>query len=196
MNKKTVTAIGIEIIVKESRKYFKNTKQWVLIKSHKKRIRQQLISKDKVYLYMITHSTRFASYLKTKERAKKDRRAIASPQMILRSFLYAIEYFHLEISKHLEGSTTSIGGDEKKAKIISTLNTATIQCPTAPCTAQGTEGATKWNECQSPQMLAAVHILLFSEDIYEELGLEPPTENMKLFQRIALAGLLLIGCVV
>lgn len=61
---------------------------------------------------------RFASYIKHKERGKKDRRAIASGTAFLRMLLYVVEMFHLELAKQIPGNTISIGGEEEKGKDI------------------------------------------------------------------------------
>lgn len=68
----------------------------------------------------------FASYIKHKERGKKDRRAIASATMLLRPFLHITESFHLGLSKGLMGFTNSIGGEEKKAKITSNMEVTAL----------------------------------------------------------------------
>lgn len=60
---------------------------------------------------MLRLTTRFASYIKHKERGKKDRRAICSAGMFLRMFLKVIEDLHLLISTDIKGSTISIGGE-------------------------------------------------------------------------------------
>lgn len=65
---------------------------------------------------LIKLTTRFASYLKYKERGKKDKKAIASAGMILKMFLYTIEEFHLELAKELPGSTISTGAEKMKKK--------------------------------------------------------------------------------
>lgn len=84
----------------------------------------------------------FASYIKHKERGKKDRRAIASATLLLRPFLHMIEAFHLELSQDLPGSTISIGGEEKKAKITSNMEITTFDTDLATHVSQGTEDAT------------------------------------------------------
>lgn len=151
------------------RKHVKENKQWVNIMVKKRSITEETIDKD--FHQMMEYSTKFASYLKTKEMAKKDRRAIASPQMFLRMFLYAIEHFHLNLSKFIEGSTIAIGGNEKKAKITSTLNSATLPFTTSPSTAQETEDATKWNECQSPEMFSLMHDAILDETTLKKSGI-------------------------
>jgi hypothetical protein len=103
---------------------------------------------------------RFASYIKHKERGKKDRRAIASGTMFLRAFLHIMELNSLKLSEHLPGSTISIGGEEKKAKITNNLEECMLSNGIATHICQGTEDATKWNECLSPGIFALTHIYL------------------------------------
>lgn len=137
---------------------------------------------------MLTIASRFASYLKHKERGRKDKRAIASANMILRMFLHFIESFHLSLAKQVDGATISIGGEEKKMKIINNMSTATLITGPTEIICQGTEDATKWNECLSPASFALMHYYLFDEKTRIKLNLEKPTEMGKLFSRIAVAG--------
>lgn len=84
------------------------------------------------------------------ERAKLNRRAIASANMIMRMFLYGIEEMHLRLSKTMRGSTISIGGEEKKMKITLTMQNARLNHQDLVYTLQATQDATKWNKCLSP----------------------------------------------
>lgn len=129
---------------------------------------------------------RFASYIKHKERGKKDRRAIASGTPFLRMLLYVVELFHLELSKQIPGSTISIGGEEKKAKILNNLNNSTLATSLAGIAVQGTEDATKWNECMSPGAFAVMHKYLFDEGTRVRLGLKGVSEYGKLFSHISI----------
>lgn len=108
--------------------------------------------------------------------------------MILRIFLYIIEEFHLLLAKELAGSTISIGGEEKKAKIISNMTNTTLDTQPATSVMQETEDATKWNECLAPSCFAVMHRFLFDESLRVTLGLPKPSENAKLFSRIAVTG--------
>nr|QMP82248.1 polymerase PB1 [Phasmatodean orthomyxo-related virus OKIAV172] len=143
---------------------------------------------EEVRKKMMDFSRSFASYIKHKERGKKDRRAIASAGMILRMFLYIIEEFHLLLGREIPGSTISIGGEEKKAKIINNLNESVLPNHGSIIEIQGTEDATKWNECLSPAAFGMMHKIFFDEGIREELDLPAPSENGKLFSMIALSG--------
>lgn len=67
--------------------------------------------------------------------------------MFLRMFLHIVEDFHLELGKVIEGSTISIGGEEKKIKTISNLNSASLSTTKSPYAMQATQDATKFNEC-------------------------------------------------
>lgn len=107
----------------------------------------------------------FASYIKHKERGKKDRRAIASATMLLRPFLHITESFHLGLSKGLMGFTISIGGEEKKAKITSNMEVTALDTELANHVSQGTEDATKRNECLSPGIFFLMHHYLFDPSL-------------------------------
>lgn len=114
---------------------------------------------------LIKIASRFASYIKHKERGKKDRRAIASPGMILRMYLYVIEEFHLELGKVLPGSTISIGGERKKAKIIDQIHSTLQGAIYVEHLIQMTEDASKWNECLAPSAFATMHRILFDPEV-------------------------------
>lgn len=109
--------------IKSTKRVFdRETSQFIIVEEKKEKQYQGKIEGiDECRQKMLQLTTRFASYLKHKERGKKDRRAIASAGMILRMFLHIIEEFHLALAKELPGSTISIGGEEKKAKITSNL---------------------------------------------------------------------------
>uniref|UniRef100_A0A1Y1MFN4 Uncharacterized protein n=1 Tax=Photinus pyralis TaxID=7054 RepID=A0A1Y1MFN4_PHOPY len=143
--------------------------------------------------YTLKLATSFASYLKHKERGKKDRRAIASGNMILRMFLHIIEEFHLALAKRIEGATISIGGEEKKQKISNNMSTATLPHGPSVTICQGTEDATKWNECLSPSFFALIHKYMFDSSTRIRNALPPTNEMGKLFQKIALAGNFLLS---
>ncbi|ASR92124.1 polymerase PB1 [Araguari virus] len=116
-------------------------------------------------------ATSFCSYLKSKERGKLKRRAIASANPILRMFLWVVEEFHLALGKIVESSTISIGGEEKKAKIITTLDSIRA----FDLIIQATEDATKWNECLAPENFCLMHEIWWARSTRRDLGLpEPP----------------------
>ncbi|AFN73049.1 polymerase PB1 [Tyulek (Tjuloc) virus] len=127
-------------------------------------------------------STAFCSYLKSKERGKLKRRAIASANPILRMFLWIVEELHLELGKQEEmsSSTISIGGEEKRAKIISTLDGLSLN----EFNIQATEDATKWNECLAPENFCLMHEIWWSHSVREELGLPAPSENSEVMRQI------------
>jgi hypothetical protein len=169
-------------------RYSRNTKQRISVGIIKKRMANKRLQGKDVKRAVLRISTSFEAYLKSLERAKLDRRAIASPNMILRMFLAIIEEFHLELGNVIEGSTISIGGEKKKQKISATLSGATITSTMNPRKIQATEDATKWNECLPPALFALMHKAFFDPSIRDELGLKPPTPNGILFSRIAVVG--------
>ncbi|QQO86214.1 polymerase basic 1 protein [Lake Chad virus] len=127
-------------------------------------------------------ATAFCSYLKSKERGKLKRRAIASANPIMRMFLWIVEEMHLELGKQEEmvSSTISIGGEEKKAKIITTLDGLSLD----EFNLQATEDATKWNECLAPENFCLMHEMWWSCSVRQELGLPPPSENAQVMRQI------------
>ncbi|KAL1516115.1 hypothetical protein ABEB36_000038 [Hypothenemus hampei] len=108
-------------------------------------------------------------------------------------FLTIIEEFHLELGKIIEGSTISIGGERKKQKISATLNIATITSTPFPKILQGTEDATKWNECLSPAIFALMHKTFFDKETRNQLGIPHPNENVMLFSKICIMGNFLLA---
>lgn len=138
--------------------------------------------------YLMYTMREFCSYIKHGERGKLKRRAIASAGMNMRMYLYLIEDFHLKLSKSLEGSTISIGGEEKKNKITSTLNSAILENSKNNYKVQCTQDATKWNECLSAEVFAMMHLAFFSKETRIEMGLPLPTDAENLLLMICLAG--------
>nr|QMP82206.1 polymerase PB1 [Coleopteran orthomyxo-related virus OKIAV185] len=108
--------------------------------------------------------------------------------MILRMFLHIIEEFHLALSIKIEGATISIGGEEKKQKIASNMTAATLPSGPASTICQGTEDATKWNECLAPSAFALMHLYLFDSKTRTRNALPQTNEMGKLFSVIAIAG--------
>ncbi|KAK7868019.1 hypothetical protein R5R35_010191 [Gryllus longicercus] len=111
----------------------------------------------------------------------------------MRMFLLIQENFHLELGKLIPGSTISIGGEEKKAKIIHNLVSINLENLYAQYTLQSTQDAAKWNECINPALLGMMHKTFFDEDVRKELGLQKPSTHGKLFQRIAVSGNFLLA---
>lgn len=138
---------------------------------------------------MLRLTTRFASYIKHKERGKKDRLAICSAGMFLRMFLKVIEDLHLLISTDDKGSTISIGGELKKMKIANHLTVGSLAGGgTAPFVTQGTEDATKWNECLPPGAFTMMHRYLVDSETRTSLGLPSPSSWGKLWSSLAVGG--------
>lgn len=184
------------ICFKERREDFKETliwddenKQKILVKKpYSYMAEARTTCKEDTQETLIHIATSFASYLKHKERGKKDRRAIASANMIMRMFLHIIESFHLELGKVLDGSTISIGGEEKKAKITTNFQIFETSLTGEKWITQGTEDATKWNECLAPACFAAMHHYLFDSACRNHAMVPQATEWGKLFSQIAIAG--------
>lgn len=187
--KKTIRYLcNIPTVVKK-KNYFRETKQYVNVaKTINKIGYKNTETNEETRTVLLTISTRFASYLKHKERGKKDRTAIASANMILRMFLHIIEELHLELAKHIEGATISMGGDEKKAKISNNLSNASLQFGPATHKCQGTEDATKWKECLAPSLFALIHNFFFDPHIRRRLDVKQPSKFGELFSKISVAG--------
>lgn len=83
-------------------------------------------------------------------------------------FFYVTEFFHLELGKMLTGSTISVGGERKKAKLMSALNEHTPEG--TEITIQATEDATEWNECLSPDSFAMMHHIFFDGNERKKRG--------------------------
>lgn len=133
---------------------------------------------------MFHYSGQFCGYIKHGERAKLERRAIASPNIIKRMFLLIIEDFHLKLGKALPGSTISIGGEEKKLKIITDLDASKLRTLNLAFVKQATQDATKFNKCLSADLFLMMHKTFFEDEVRKELGLPLTTKNEKLFLRI------------
>lgn len=132
--------------------------------------------------YLIELFTSFCGYLKLGERGKKNKRAIASPNMFLRVYLEIIEAVHLELGKVIESSTISIGGDEKKNRIQAVLMSLKSNLY-ASHSCQATQDATKWNECLSPELFA-----LFAACLYERRLGKTADDTQRLFYEICKEG--------
>lgn len=76
------------------------------------------------------------------------------------------------------------GGDEKKAKIGGMLPKAVL--PGESWTLQGTQDATKWNECMSPQGLALLCLVMFAKIERKKANQEEPNKVEKVFLYISL----------
>lgn len=159
-SKKRVTA-SFKYDLKKKRIYDKAKAQYYT-KCLKRKVRQWIkieglenASRERIIL-----ASTFCSYIKHGERGKLKRRAIDSPNIILRAYFNIIEYFHLELGKLLPGTTISIGGDEKKQKIMKQVNTVSGMSRKFMFTA--TQDATKFNECMNSDLFAMMHLVLFN----------------------------------
>lgn len=127
--------------------------------------------------YVLNLATGLASYLKHKERGKKDGRAIASANMIMRMFLHITEDFHLNLSNRTTGPTMSRGGEDKKRCIIVASNSAYLATQSDARISIGTEDVTKLNECVQPPSFGVKHETMFNAAIRKEYRLPPPSES-------------------
>lgn len=193
MNLEELKTSKIEKKLTRKIKYNQREKQYVETEGNSIKIERTIIKgNEEVRTYMLDIAISFCSYIKHGERGKKDRRAIASANPILRMFLHIIESFHLQLGKGLPGSTISIGGDEKRRKMISEMNSGTMGYPNER-SLQATQDATKWNECLNPSTFAMMHNYLFDDSVRERLSLPQVSEQGKLFRMIACAGNLLMA---
>lgn len=175
-----------EYRIKETTKFNRATKQHILThKKRTKRVKKKTVNVEETPKVMKQMVFRFASYIKHKKRGKKDRRDIASGTPFLRMLPYVVEMFHLDLAKQIPGNTISIGGEEKKAKILNNLNNNTLNAGLAAVATQGTEDATKWNECMSPGAFALMHTYLFDPHTRVRLGLPKVSEYGKLFSHVS-----------
>lgn len=101
-------------------------------------------------------------------------------------FLKIIEDFHLDLGKYLDGSTISIGGEQKK-KIIANTDQENTSMSNKHLVIQATQDATKFNECMSPDVMLMMHRTFFDGEVLQELGLEAPSVEERLFLKIATA---------
>nr|QEM39320.1 PB1 [Guadeloupe mosquito quaranja-like virus 3] len=147
---------------------------------------------DEAYHYTLGLARSFCTYLKHGERAHLKRRAIASPNIIKRAFLFIIESVHLALGKVIEGSTISIGGEEKKDKIIQTMESLiTDNYNREKC--QATEDATKWNETLSASLFGVMHKTWFDNTVRRVSRLPECTEFELLYARVCEAAHFLLA---
>nr|AJG39095.1 PB1 [Wuhan Mosquito Virus 7] len=168
-----------EVVVKRQ-KYNPKLKRVVTKYITKRRAVWKTATGDNVRRRLDDYARSFCSYIKHAERGKMDRRAIASPSIPLRMLLKIVEEFHLKLGKKIPGSTISIGGEEKKRKIITELaSIADDQMVSTTSEVQGTEDAKKWNECLNPKLFYMVHELFFNDKLRGELGLPPANGELR-----------------
>nr|AJG39089.1 PB1 [Wuhan Louse Fly Virus 3] len=188
MNKPTV--IGKKVKWKYEEKVKSVMGQRVTTKKKIQYVVKKQYEGDEAYKYVMNLIRSFCGYNKSGERAHLKRRAIASPSIPMRAFLYIVEDFHLRLGKRIKGSTISIGGDEKKMKIIETMNSAAVD-PISERTLQATQDATKWNECLSAGGFGMMSKTFFDDEI-RTFG-DEMNENEKLFGKICEASHFLLS---
>lgn len=157
----------------------------------------QIMTKRKLKRYIVDHTYKgeeckkymldlfrsFCSYLKHGERAHLKRRAIASPSIPNRCLLLIAEELHLKLGKVVTGSTISIGGEEKKMKIIETMDKPT-DLPHPYITKQATQDATKWNECLSASAFGMMSKTFFDNGVREKYNIAECSEAELLMGKI------------
>nr|APG77890.1 polymerase PB1 [Hubei orthomyxo-like virus 2] len=149
---------------------------------------------EEVFHSILNYMRSFASYIKHGERGKKDRRAIASANSMLRLLLKIVEEFSLTLCNDIPGATISIGGDEKKRKITTELSGGTSDMQDANyIQLQGTEDATKWNECMSPLMFAIIFNVFLSNKTRVEAGISPINEELTILNDIFMLCFMIMG---
>lgn len=141
--------------------------------------------KDQCNKWLDDYARSFCSYIKHAERGKKDRRAIASGSLSMRMHLRVVEEFHLRLAKKINGSTISIGGEEKKKKIMAELQLSSLkENIDNACSLQATEDATKWNECLNPLLFEIVHKCWLNDGVREQCTLPAVTDEETVFSKI------------
>lgn len=135
------------------------------------RVKQHKLEGEEVYNNAFKRATSFCAYLKSKERGKLERRAIASANMVLRAHLHIVEKFHLLLSTKLPGSVIGVGGEEKKNKILEVLGSLKGFMGEGTTTLQATEDVTKYNECLAPECFALFHYMIMDNNLRKKLGL-------------------------
>nr|DBA44211.1 TPA_asm: polymerase PB1 [Orthomyxo-like virus forcipomyiae] len=162
----------------------RGTSRFCKVRRKKVNRKSKLYKGEEAKDYFVEIASSFCGYIKHLERGKKDRRAIASPNIILRAFLEIVEDFHLELGKNILSSTISVGGDKKKNKILAALSLIS-ESYIFQKTAQSTQDATKWNECLSPELFAVFAIMMFDKDVRCSFS-KQSNENIDLFYNICL----------
>lgn len=164
------------------------------VRTRKKIKTTKIVGNEECYSFMMDLARSFCSYIKHGERAKLNIRAIASANPILRMFLYAIEEFHLRLSKLMMGSTIGVGGEEKKKRISLSMQTAMVNHPDMTDRVQSTQDAQKWNECLSADLFCLLHETYSNATLREVMEMDPSTEVEKTFLNICRSGHFLLAC--
>ncbi|AEO09136.1 polymerase PB1, partial [Influenza A virus (A/swine/Ohio/FAH11-1/2010(H1N2))] len=125
----------------------------------KKMVTQRTIGKKKQRVnkrsYLIRALT-LNTMTKDAERGKLKRRAIATPGMQIRGFVYFVETLARSICEKLEQSGLPVGGNEKKAKLANVVRKMMTNSQDTELSFTITGDNTKWNENQNPRMFLAM----------------------------------------
>nr|BAV18492.1 polymerase 1 [Influenza C virus (C/California/78)] len=105
------------------------------------------------------------------ERGKLQRRAIATPGMIVRPFSKIVETVAQKICEKLKESGLPVGGNEKKAKLKTTVTSLNARMNSDQFAVNITGDNSKWNECQQPEAYLALlaYITKDSSDLMKDL---------------------------
>nr|AJG39085.1 PB1 [Jiujie Fly Virus] len=149
-----------------------NKRRKTITQTEKTKVRTKIVTKrgEEKNMFLMELAVEFCAYLKSKERSKLHRRAIASANMILRMYFEIIEKFHLSLGKKINGSTIAQGGVEKQSKITTSLSMLSH----LSCSLLATEDATKWNECLAPSCFYIMHDVFFNLRHRREMGVVHP----------------------
>nr|UYL95483.1 MAG: polymerase basic 1 protein [Tongren Ortho tick virus 1] len=173
-----------EFFTEESNKRDRDTGLITRVSTQRVRVVEKVLEGEEAYQDTMERATSFCAYLKSKERGKLERRAIASANMVLRAHLFIVEKFHLLLSKPLEGSIIGCGGDEKKNKILLSLDSVKSFPGEEAVVLQATEDVTKFNECLAPECFALFHDILLDPTIREENNLPELGPEMAYLRKI------------
>lgn len=164
----------------------------VEVKNKKKKTKWTKLQGDEKFRYLMNIARSFCTYIKHGERSHLERRAIASPNIIKRAFLSIIEEVHGRWGKVIEGSTISIGGEEKKNKIITTVESLAADAGRL-IRKQGTEDATKWNETLSAALFGMIQRTFLDPEVRTKLNLNPPTDYERMYMELSMSSHFLLA---
>nr|QOE76794.1 polymerase basic 1 [Ornate chorus frog influenza-like virus] len=97
------------------------------------------------------------------ERGRLKRRAIATPGMGIRPFSKIIETVAQKICEKLPESGLPVGGNEKKAKLKTTVTSTNSSMKEGQFMVNITGDNSKWNECQQPEAYLALMAFITRE---------------------------------
>nr|QKU36144.1 polymerase PB1 [Influenza D virus] len=111
------------------------------------------------------------------ERGKYKRRAIATPGMGIRPFSKIVETLAQKICERLAESGLPVGGNEKKAKLKTTVSSTNSKLQEGQFMVNITGDNSKWNECQQPEAYLAMlaYITKDSSNLMKDLCSVAPT---------------------